>query len=347
MADLLQLIPKPPPDPQPGPTNKRMGLGPMDFARVPSNQELYHLLEARVGALHLRRRLGIESDRETRFFRPGPNFWHPDKWYSVHSMIRSALRLTLLHERARRNALEIQVRRHNIPVAGLPAAFDGFTILQLSDLHLDMNADFPRTLGERVKDLDYDVCVVTGDFRYRTVGPFEAALAAMHRVRMDLKDEVYGILGNHDSIRMVPAFEEMGIRMLINESMTITRGNAAIHVVGIDDPHYYRVDNLDRACNGIDHDNVSLLLAHTPEVYKHAAHAGFNVMLCGHTHGGQICLPGGTPILYDAKCPRRMASGPWTYHQLAGYTSVGAGSSIVDVRLNSRPEITLHRLQRL
>ncbi len=69
-------------------------------------------------------------------------------------------------------------------------------------------------------------------------------------------------------------------------------------------------------------------------------------MLCGHTHGGQICLPGGIPIIYDAQCPRKLASGCWTYHNLLGYTSTGTGSSIADVRLNCPPEVTLHHLRR-
>ncbi|MBA1333200.1 metallophosphoesterase, partial [Candidatus Endoriftia persephone str. Guaymas] len=65
----------------------------------------------------------------------------------------------------------------------------------------------------------------------------------------------------------------------------------------------------------------------------------------GHTHGGQICLPGGIPITLDAKCPRYMGSGPWDYNGMRGYTSVGTGSSIVNVRLNCPPEVTLHRLR--
>jgi hypothetical protein len=81
-------------------------------------------------------------------------------------------------------------------------------------------------------------------------------------------------------------------------------------------------------------------------VYRHAAHADYDLMLCGHTHGGQICLPGGVPLLTDADSPRSIARGAWRYHGMIGYTSVGAGTSIVDVRLNCPPEITLHRLRR-
>ena len=69
-------------------------------------------------------------------------------------------------------------------------------------------------------------------------------------------------------------------------------------------------------------------------------------MLSGHTHGGQVCLPGGIPVLIDTATPRAFARGAWRYHTMAGYTSVGCGASVVDVRLNCLPELTLHRLQR-
>ncbi|MCK7581816.1 MAG: hypothetical protein MZV65_43480 [Chromatiales bacterium] len=67
-------------------------------------------------------------------------------------------------------------------------------------------------------------------------------------------------------------------------------------------------------------------------------------MLCGHTHGGQICLPGGFPLTWDARCPRRLAAGAWRHGALLGYTSVGAGTSVVNARLNCPPEITVHTL---
>src|SRR5213078_5219961 len=84
----------------------------------------------------------------------------------------------------------------------------------------------------------------------------------------------------------------------------------------------------------------------TPATYRQAAYADFNVLISGHTHGGQICLPGGIPLTLDSVLPRRMGSGAWKYHEMAGYTSVGAGSSVVPVRFNCPPEITLHHLSR-
>jgi len=307
-------------------------------------QEVYEALERRIGRLHLQQRLGIERDREAQVFGQGRNFFHLENWYSVHSVIRNSLRLAGLHRRGRRNALDIRVRMNDITIAELPEAFAGFTILHISDPHVDMNPEIPDTLSECVRELDYDLCVLTGDFRAKTFGPYDAALAALARVRAHLKGPVYGVLGNHDTIRMVAGLEAMGIRVLLNESVIIERNASVIYLAGIDDPHYYRADNLEKAYQGIPHEAVSILLSHSPEMYKHAAHADFSVMLCGHTHGGQICLPGGIALWRNARCPHRLCAGAWRYHNLLGYTSVGSGVSIVDVRLNCPGEVTLHRL---
>jgi hypothetical protein len=171
-------------------------------------------------------------------------------------------------------------------------------------------------------------------------------MAALGNVRPHIKKPAYAILGNHDSIRMVPMMEAMDIRVLLNESIAIQKQGSAIYLAGIDDPHYFRADNLEKASEDIPLDATSILLSHSPEMYRNACHAGFNVMLSGHTHGGQICLPGGIPLMCNVSSPRRFCRGAWRHNQLQGYTSVGSGASVVDVRLNCPPEITLHDLRR-
>jgi uncharacterized protein len=314
------------------------------FARK-NMQDISAKLEQRLGRVHARQRLGIETEHEQRIFGGGLNFFHLENWYSIHSVIRNTLRLTGLYRRGCRNAARIQVCPNVVARPDIPSAFNGYTILHISDLHADMNGAAMHRLTEAVDTLDYDVCVLTGDYRGKTFGPFEAALAGTAKVRSHLRGPVYGVLGNHDTIRMVPELEEMGIRMLLNESETIVRAEQRIHIAGIDDAHYYRVDNIEKAAAGIPPGEFSILLSHTPEIYRQAAHAGFGLLLGGHTHGGQICLPGSIPITLGSTLPRRLGAGPWEYHGMSGYTSVGAGSSVVAVRLNCLPEITLHRLQ--
>ena len=303
-------------------------------------------LERRLGRLHARQRLGIERDHEARIFGGGLNFLHIENWYSVHSVIRNALRLAGLYGRGRRNAARIRVTHNDVVSAKVPPAFDGFTILHISDMHVDMNERPMARLAEITDGLRYDLCVMTGDFRGQTYGPFAATLDGLARVKAHLKGPVYGVLGNHDTIQMVPGLEALGIRMLLNECEPIVRGDQRIHLAGIDDAHYYRVDNIEKAAAHLPDGDFSILLSHTPEIYRQAAHANFDLLLSGHTHGGQICLPGSIPITLDSKLPRRFGSGAWKYHQMLGYTSVGAGSCIVVVRLNCPPEITLHHLRR-
>ncbi len=302
-------------------------------------------LERRLGSVHAKQRLGIETDHEAQIFGQGINFFHIENWYSVHSLIRNGLRALGLYRRGRKNAECIQVRHNHIRSRKLPADFNGFTLLHLSDLHVDMNEGAMRRLAELIPALEYHLCVITGDFRGATFGPFERTVEGLQQLTTVLRAPMYGVLGNHDTILMVPALEEMGIRMLLNECVPIARGRTTLYLAGIDDAHYYRVDNIEKAASGVPHDVFSILLSHTPEIYRQAAHAGFDLLLSGHTHGGQICLPGAIPITLDSVLPRRMGSGAWRYHDMEGYTSVGAGSSVVAVRINCLPEITLHHLE--
>ena len=329
------------------PLNKPRHTSPLRSPSLTGDEEAaLAALGQRLGRLHVRQRLGIERDFEAHVLRNGRHFFHVENWHSIHGLIRGGLRFAGLHGRGRRNARAIEVRHHEVPLANLPAAFDGFTLLQLSDLHIDIAAGFVDALIERLIPLRYDQCVLTGDYRARTYGPFDAALAGMQRLRPHIAGTPYAVLGNHDTIRMVPAMEAMGYRLLLNERVTIERGGAAIHLLGIDDAHFYRLDNFAGAIAEVPEQDVAILLSHTPEVYRLASHSNVDLMLCGHTHGGQICLPGGWPVLTSADSPRALVRGSWRHNDMIGYTSAGSGASIVDVRLNCPPEVTLHRLRR-
>ncbi len=306
--------------------------------------DLVQQLEQRFGQLHLRQRLGIEDDHERHAGRGGGSL-RPRRWYLSPSIISGSLKLTGLYWRARKNAERIEIRRHPIALRGLPSAFAGFTILQISDLHVDISPAAMRRLAELLPQLNYDLCVLTGDYRGKTYGPYEAAIAGMARLRDRIAAPVYAVLGNHDSIRMVPALEAMGVRMLVNEAEPLLRDGQVLYLAGIDDAHYYRMDNIEKAASQIPYGEFSILLSHTPEIYRQAAHADFDLLLSGHTHGGQICLPGAIPVTLDSVLPRRMGSGSWRYGRMIGYTSVGVGSCILPVRINCPPEITLHELR--
>jgi predicted MPP superfamily phosphohydrolase len=312
-----------------------------------ANDANLSMLEQRLGRRYARQRLGIEQDHEAQVFGHGINFFHIENLTPSHALMRVVLMASGLYWRGVANAAKVEVRHNRIDSPHLPESFDGFTILQLSDLHVDMSEAAMDRVIALLKGVDYDLCVLTGDYRGKTYGPYAATLAGMAKVRAALNGTVYGVLGNHDTICMVPGLEEMGIRVLLNEADVIEREGTRIHLAGVDDPHFYQMDNIEKAAADIPDDAFSILVSHTPEIYRQAAHADFNLLLAGHTHGGQICLPGGIPITLDSVLPRSMGAGRWKYHDMIGYTSVGAGVSIVPVRFNCPPEITLHHLHRL
>jgi uncharacterized protein len=304
-----------------------------------------------LGLVHARQRLGIENEHHHEVFSRSGKFFHLENWYSVHAFIRYCVRVVGLHERGQSNTTRIELRHNQFSLPHLPDTFDGFRILHLSDLHVDMYPPATHALIEVLREVDYDLCVMTGDYRARTFGDIDASMKTLASIRSHLRGDVYAVLGNHDSIRMVPAMEDMGISLLLNENTLIEREQQSVYLAGIDDAHFFHVDNIEKAmANGLENSgnesSVKILLSHTPEVFRQATHAGVDIFLCGHTHGGQICLPGEIPVTLDSRIPRTLAKGAWAYRGMQGYTSVGAGTSIVNIRFNCPPEITVHTLKK-
>lgn len=314
-------------------------------ARPPQEDDLLrYRLSLRLGSVHARQRLSIEQETEARVTGPDRRSFHLENFYSAHGFIRRCLKLAGLFARGQRNSRRLQTIEHRFNIPSLPAAFEGFRILHLTDLHVDMDRENLDAVIRQIQPLEYDLCVLTGDYRRLTWGPVDQALEGMARLREAIHGEALAVLGNHDSIRMVPGLEDMGYSLLLNEHTALERDGQTLYIAGVDDAHFYKVHNLHRAGDDIPDGAVSLLLSHTPEIWREAAHAGFDLFLCGHTHGGQICLPGGIPVTLDAHCPRRMGRGYWRHNGMQGYTSPGAGTSVVNVRLNCPPEVTLHTL---
>ena len=257
------------------------------------------------------------------------------------------LRIFGLYERGVRNAREIRLNRLDLAFQDLPPEFDGFRILHLSDLHVDflpetLDAALDLVSGERI-----DICVLTGDYRKRVSGPFEHILPDFERLlaQVQAPDGVYATLGNHDCADMVPAFESMGIEVLVNETRRIQRGTAQISLTGTDDVHYYYTEAASAALDTAP-EGFKIALVHSAELADVAADAGFRLYLAGHTHGGQICLPGGKPIITHMTSHRRYASGLWRHGPMVGYTTTGVGVSGLPVRFNTHGEVvvlTLHR----
>ncbi len=309
-----------------------------------SDDLLAYRLSLRLGPVHARQRLRIEQHSEANVFGRDRRSFHLENLTSAPGFIRACLKLTGLFNRGQRNSRRLNVTHNQFRIPDLPSGFDGFRILHLTDLHVDMDEANLQAVIEKIKPLEYDLCVLTGDYRSLTRGPIDNAMEGMRKLRAAIHGEAYATLGNHDSVRMLPELEDMGFQLLMNEHIELARGDHRVYLAGVDDAHFYKAHNLHQAGDGIPVGGISILLSHTPEIWRESSYAGFDVFLCGHTHGGQICLPGGIPLTLEADCPRALGRGYWRANDMQGYTSPGAGTSVVNVRLNCAPEVTLHTL---
>ncbi len=287
-----------------------------------------------------------EEDRIAEFCQyVSPKFTYV-KIHFIRPVEIAILKLFGLYARGRREFHKMEVVESDIAVPGLPPALEGYTILQMSDLHIDIDPALVETIGATIARLRYDACVLTGDYKNLTVGDSAEAVALLKRLRPSIRTPAYAVLGNHDTLDMVAPLERAGYRFLLNESVLIRRGDGKVLLAGVDDPYIYKTHSIENALAGAPAADVRILLAHSPTIYAEAEAAGFDAMLCGHTHGGQVCLPNGYPILSHDRCPRRFISGRWTHGRLQGHTSRGTGGCGLPIRLFCKPEITLHHLRR-
>ena len=155
----------------------------MTCGRLLDPDEARLRLESRLGPLHARLRLGIEREHEAQAFGQGLSFLHLENLPLMRAMIEIALRVTGTYWRGRANAGKVQLRRNTVHLPNLPSAFDGFVILHLSDLHADLSGRAMQRVAELACDLDYDLCVVTGDYRGRTHGDCEPCLEVVAHLR--------------------------------------------------------------------------------------------------------------------------------------------------------------------
>ncbi len=255
------------------------------------------------------------------------------------------LRVIGLWDRAHRECLDVRVVENVVELRNLPAAFDGFRLLQLSDLHIDLDPELVGAIRDAVGRCEFDRAVVTGDFHNEIGSDFSESMRLSAELIPDLGEEPLGILGNHDRLAMVPILEAAGLRMLLNENVAFERGDERIWICGIDDNDFYRTHDYVRAREGVPATGCAILLAHSPERFREAAAEGYALQLSGHTHGGQICLPGGWAILRKAAVPGDLIAGRWERGGMPGYTSPGTGSCTAAARINCPPEITVHILR--
>jgi len=312
------------------------------------DQEAFAKLVDRIGHDHAGQRMEMQAHYSAFLLKGYHLHIHMEEFPAIAWLIKTLLKTTGVWPLAVNNASRYQIIEHAVAIPHLPEAFDGFRILHLSDLHIEGMIDKGHALQATLSALQYDLCVMTGDYRFLTYGHYDKTLTLMESLVKRIKAPygVTGILGNHDWLEMVPGLERSGIRMLLNEAQALEKGSETIWLLGLDDVHYYETGDLQKAVRLAPSEAVRILLVHSPEIIPEASAAGIDLYLCGHSHGGQICLPGGHPVITHCRCPRPYKAGPWQYQAMRGYTSRGVGTSLFPIRLFCYPEIIIHTLKR-
>lgn len=244
----------------------------------------------------------------------------------------------------------LRLDRVDLPVKGLPAAFDGLRLALLSDFHAGPNA--PWWLSRRAVALAMrekpDMIALTGDYvsvsASETAGPLAAMLTPLAAPA-----GVFAVLGNHDHVLgrsgpVTAGAKKAGATMILNRSVEVRRGGATLWMIGLDDPVTGH-DNFRAAMEHVPPGAPSLMLAHTPDIIEPARQLGIGGVLVGHTHGGQVCIPFYGPPIVPSKYGRRYASGLHRLGDTAIYTTRGVGMVPPLVRFLCPPEVALLTLR--
>jgi len=246
----------------------------------------------------------------------------------------------------------VVVERVSLTLPRLSPAFDGYRVVQISDVHMD-GWMTPRRL-RRVVDLANaqrpDLVAITGDFV--TGSPFYstahlAPLLVGPLAELHAPDGVYAVLGNHDhragAKALRRALHDAGIVEFDNRVHTLKRGDA-LHVAGVDST-YTGLDRLDLVLEGLPDEGCAVLLAHEPDFADESAATGrFDLQLSGHSHGGQVRLPFLGPLALPA-FGRRYPAGLYEVGEMRLYTNRGVGVTLARLRANCPPELTVFTLR--
>jgi predicted MPP superfamily phosphohydrolase len=238
----------------------------------------------------------------------------------------------------------LQITRLTLPVADLPPAFEGYRIVQLSDLHLGVRfiQEYLPVVVQAANREQPDLLAITGDIatgRRKGLAEAQAVLADLRA-----RDGVWAILGNHDysvGVDLVAsALREAQIRLLCNAHCVIRRASDQLVIAGIDDVVWGTPD-LPKALHGAPEDSPVILLAHEPDFARiAAADPRIVLQLSGHTHGGQIRLPGLKPLILPT-FGHAYPDGPYWVRGMVLYTSRGIGTGRMVMRFHCRPEMVV------
>ncbi|HPN52433.1 MAG TPA: metallophosphoesterase [Anaerolineaceae bacterium] len=242
----------------------------------------------------------------------------------------------------------VEVEQMDLTLPHLDPAFEELKIVQISDLHAGptFNHDYYTQVIKTINELQPDLVVLTGDFVYHD-GDKYAPLVLPVLNELAPKSASLAVLGNHDYWENAPlvrsVLQNAGIIELPNQVYTLQRGTASLHIVGLDDGWEHHND-IDLALQSLPAEGAAILLIHEPDFADdYSKLSRFDLQISGHSHGGQVILPLGSPFLVP-RYATKFRMGLYQVRNMLLYVNRGIGAANPPARLNCRPEITLFTL---
>lgn len=256
--------------------------------------------------------------------------------------------------RAYRNTFHPTLNRVDIPVQSDVRSYNQIQpirILHLSDLHMENISISAERIVQDLANEPIDILAITGDFldKARNIPHAVAYVETLMKLKPTLGTFV--VFGNHDYVlppnqfaQLKLGLERIGCRCLVNETVTIPLGDTRLHVIGIDDYHTKR-SNLAKSFKNVTRDGIRLVLTHDPNIVLQMQNYEYDYLLAGHFHGGQIHWPKPYHLLKMGELARmNIVKGLHYRDNRPFYISEGLGQTGLNIRLRSRPEITIHTL---
>ena len=245
----------------------------------------------------------------------------------------------------------IQIEKISIEIKNLPTEFKGAKIIHLTDFHSKNFGEREERVLKILKDLDPDFVFITGDFIDHSTKDLDSCQKFWRKLSNQHQGKVFGVLGNHEHWIESPdihaikrMLERNGISILNNENKKIFRNNNYIYLIGVDDPDS-ELDDLPKAMIDTEKNIPKILLAHSPDIIDNLQGEKIDLILTGHTHGGQIVLPFIKPFWVPTKNRGKYASGLFEVNDTYLYVNRGIGlSPALPIRFNCPPEITVIEL---
>jgi predicted MPP superfamily phosphohydrolase len=239
----------------------------------------------------------------------------------------------------------IQIEKIDIEIQNLPEDFDGVKIVHLTDFHSFGFFEREKRVIEIVSEINPDFVFITGDFVDSKTKDFDSCARFWQELGKQYNGRIFGVLGNHDLNSLEKLLEQNNINILNNESTKIFQGDDYVYLIGVNDPDTHR-DNLQKAMLGVKDNAPKILLAHSPDIIKDTENKEIDLILVGHTHGGQIKIPFITPFWVPTENRGKYASGLFEINNTYMYVNKGIGMTALQIRFNCAPEIAIIELKR-